>query len=116
MARPKREFPFTVGVFGIPAKIINSEVCIKVNVRGDQENQRNLAKLDPASTVLLVDCAGGAVGNEDAGIDDAALAREIAEETGGCTMTPLEPQFRPPFALLSKEDGKPGDLAFWKPI
>ena len=116
MARPKREFVFNVGVFGIPAKIdADGIVRIKVNVRTDQEAQRKLAKLDPTSTVLLVDCPGGAVGNQDKGIDDAALAREIAEETGGCTITPRG-EFRLPFDLKPKEDGTPGDLAYWKPV
>lgn len=114
MARPKREFTFNVGVFGIPAKLVDGVVHIKVNVRTDQQYQREVAKLDPTSTVLLVDCPGGAVGPEDTGIDDAALAREIAEETGGCTIT-SKSDFRPPLVLFPK-DGKPGDLAFWKPI
>ena len=115
MARPKRTFTFMVGVFGVPAKIDqDGNVRIMVNVRTDQERQRELAKLDPQATVLLVDCPGGAVGYEDKCIDDAALRREIAEETGGCTITPMG-EFRPPFALISKDDN-PGDLAFWKPV
>ncbi len=84
MARPKRTISFTVGVFGIPARIdAEGNVRIKVNVRTDQSRQLDLAKLDSSSTVLLVDCPGGAIGHEDVAIDDAALAREIAEETGG---------------------------------
>ncbi len=127
MARPKREFvflagehgltvggTFNVGVFGIPAKLVNGEVHIKVNVRTDQARQRELAKIDPTLTVLLVDCPGGAVSSEDKGIDDAAVAREIYEETLGCTITP-KGEFRSPLVLLPK-DGKPGDLAFWKPV
>lgn len=116
MTRLKRTFSFSVGVFGIPAKIdADGKVRIKVNVRTDQEYQRNVARLDPASTILLVDCPGGTVDTDDKTIDDSALAREIAEETGGCTITP-KGEFRPPFALLPKEDGTGGDLAFWKPV
>lgn len=109
----KEKATFSVGVFGIPAKVIDGIIKIKVNVRTDQANQRKLANLPEDSTILLVDCPGGAVKPGDTSLEQA-LAREIAEETGGCTMESLG-DFREPLQLM-KDPSKPYDLAFWKPV
>ena len=104
---------FHVGVFGIPARIVNGEVKIKCNVRGDQAKQKEIAKVPQESTVLLVDCPGGAVKHGDASLD-AALAREIYEETDGCAIRSLG-EFRRPLELMGDRSA-PYDLAFWKPV
>lgn len=122
MARPKGVFRFNVGLFGIPAKIVDGVVRIKVNVRTDQEDQRELAKLPKDSPILMVDCSGGAVGeNEDP--DDSALAREISEETVDCTITPKGEfrEFRQPTPILPKGEktrrrsGLEASRAPWRP-
>ena len=46
--------------------------------------------------------------------DAAPPCEKVTEERGGSTI-PQKGNFRPPFALLSKDE-KPGDLAFWKPV
>ncbi len=106
----------TTGVFGIPAKIVDGKVRIKVNVRTDQEKQKDTAKLPKDSTVLLVDCPGGGRQNKETKGD--ALRREIFEETGGCTIT-LTGNFSPDPDLDLIKDGtteSPDDYAFWAPI
>lgn len=111
---------FNVGVFGIPAKLVNGVVRIKVNVRGDdaeQARQWKLAKLTPIPGVQIIDCPGGGVRPGDESLE-AALRREIAEETVGCQLELLD-VFSQAFELMGEERGtpeKPFDLAFWQPI
>lgn len=105
---------FYVGVFGIPAKLVNGVIKIKCNVRTDQEKQREIAQLPSESKILLVDCPGGAVKHGDESLDQA-MNREIGEETGGCQVQPLTLGFFAPLELMGKRLA-PYDLAFWKPI
>jgi hypothetical protein len=115
---------FTVGVFGLPCrKNKNNQLCIMVNVRTDQEKQRALAGLPVDSLVKIIDALGGGVELEDfPDIKDASffkvLEREIAEETGGCTIKSFA-DFSGPFMIVTnnQDEGKPtGDIAFWMPI
>jgi len=109
---------FHVGVFGIPAKLVNGVVRIKVNVRGDeaeQTRQWGLAKLTPVPGISIIDCPGGAVKPGDKSMEEA-LRREIAEETGGCELELLG-EFSQAFQFMSEGTlEKPADLAFWCPI
>lgn len=137
MARPKRVFrgeapafgisqemldrlgignrEYNLGLFGIPAIIdVKGTVRIKVNVRTDQEYQRKLAKLDPSTTVLLVDCPGGAVAESDTNAHQG-LAREISEETAGCTITE-KGEFSDPLEFVPDDPTKLCDIAQWKPV
>ncbi len=108
----KEKAPFYVGVFGIPAKLVDGVVKIKCNVRTDQKEQRKIAGLAEESTVLLVDCPGGAIRPGDTS-REAALARETAEETCGSTIVSLG-EFRQPLELMGERPLY--DLAFWKPV
>lgn len=115
---------FTVGVFGLAClKDDDGTLRIKVNVRTDQEKQRKLAGLSEDSKVLIVDMPGGGVEladfpePKDALLFDV-LAREIKEETGGCTIRALG-HFSGPFMVVTnnQDETKPtGDLAFWVPV
>jgi len=115
---------FTVGVFGLACWNDNGTLRIKVNVRTDQERQRELAKLPADSQVLIIDMPGGGVDLEDFPDIKAAnllevLRREFAEETGGCHFHTLTDDFSGPVMVVTNnQDGtKPaGDLAFWRPI
>jgi len=109
----KEKALFNVGVFGIPAKLIDGVVHIKVNVRTDQAYQKKQANLPEDSPLLLVDCPGGAVKPGDTSLF-GALVREIREETGGCNIDQLD-EFRPPLELM-KDSTKNYDLAFWMPV
>jgi len=110
---------FHVGVFGIPARLINGVIRIKVNVRGDeaeQARQWTIAKLAPIPGVKIIDCPGGAVKPGDKSLEEA-LCREIAEETGGCQLDLLDKDFSQPFEFMSEGTlEKPGDIAIWRPI
>src|SRR3989344_4716043 len=109
---------FHVGVFGIPAKLVSGVILIKANVRGDeaeQNRQWGLAKLAPIPGVSIIDCPGGAVKPGDKSME-AALRREVAEETGGCELELLD-DFSQAFEFLSEGTvEKPADLAYWRPI
>jgi hypothetical protein len=109
---------FHVGVFGIPAKLVDGVVRIKANVRGDeaeQSRQWGLAKLAPIPGVSIIDCPGGAVKPGDKSLE-AALRREVAEETGGCKIGLLG-NFSQAFEFMSEGTvEKPADLACWCPI
>ena len=109
---------FTVGVFGIPAKLVDGVVRIKVNVRGDEVEQARqwvIAKLAPISGVKIIDCPGGAVKPDDRSLE-IALRREIAEETDGCQLELLS-GFSQAFEYANEGTAeKPSDLALWLPI
>ncbi len=104
---------FSVGVFGIPAKIVNGVIRIKVNVRMDQDRQRKAAGLPEDSPIFLVDCPGGGVMTDDESME-SALQREVFEETGGCEFIDCD-GWQEPLVLLNREKGQ-YDIAFWKPI
>ena len=110
---------FHVGVFGIPARLVDGVVRIKVNVRGDEVEQARqwaIAKLAPILGVKIIDCPGGGVRPGDKSLDEA-LRREIAEETGGCELSLLEKSFSEPFEFMSEGTlEKPADIAIWRPI
>jgi hypothetical protein len=115
---------FTVGVFGLAAKIVDGVIRIKVNVRTDQERQKELAKLPANSTVKIIDMPGGGVEFEDfsslkkEGLF-SVLSREIKEETGGCIIIQTSAFFCGPYlaAVNGEDPTKPvGDIAFWMPI
>ncbi|MEK7541166.1 MAG: hypothetical protein AAB529_02975 [Patescibacteria group bacterium] len=114
---------FTVGVFGLAARLVDGIVRIKVNVRTDQERQKQLAKLLADSPVKIVDMPGGGVSFDDFSLLKgegllAVLRREIAEETGGCTIQPLGEFSGPVMVATNDKDlAKPiGDIAFWMPV
>lgn len=94
---------FTVGVFAVPAIVRDCEVRIKVNVRTDQERQKELAGID--SEVKIVDLLGGGVKEGESFLE--ALVREVEEESG-CQMKSLG-EFRGPLVAGN-------DMAFWMPI
>ncbi|MGD0577152.1 MAG: NUDIX hydrolase [Candidatus Staskawiczbacteria bacterium] len=104
---------FTIGVFGLAAKIIGGVVRIKVNVRTDQERQWQAAKLNPIPGVQIIDCPGGGVCVLES-LEDA-LKREIREETGGCDIC-IMGRFRPPIPFINNDPSKPSDLAVWAPV
>lgn len=115
---------FTIGVFGLAAqKDSCGKLRIKVNVRTDQERQKELAGLPVDSKVKIVDIPGGGVDFEDFPEPKKAnlftvLEREVSEETLGCTIESLG-EFRGPFMVVTNntDDKKPsGDVAFWMPI
>lgn len=115
---------FTMGVFGLACWNDNGTLRIKVNVRTDQERQRELAKLPADSKVLIVDMPGGGVEIEDfpdtkqANLLDV-LKREVAEETGGCTLDFIPADWFGPVMVVTNisDPAKPtGDIAFWRPI
>lgn len=110
---------FNVGVFGIPARLVNGVVRIKVNVRGDEVEQARqwaIAKLAPIPGVRIIDCPGGAVNFGDKSLE-AALRRETAEETGGCELELLDKDFSQPFYYAGEGTlEKPSDIAIWRPI
>jgi 8-oxo-dGTP pyrophosphatase MutT (NUDIX family) len=115
---------FTVGVFGLAAKIVDGVIRIKVNVRTDQERQKELAKLPADSPLKIVDMPGGGVEFEDFSLLKnegllSVLEREIKEETGGCIIIPTSAFFCGPYlvAVNGEDPTKPvGDIAFWMPI
>lgn len=71
----------TVGVFGVALRVVDGQTRILVNVRTDQEEQRQLAGLPKESTVLIVDLPGGRWLASDK-TEEEGLRREIHEETG----------------------------------
>lgn len=109
----KALFQFSIGVFGLAAKITNGVVRIKVNVRTDQERQWKAAKLEPIPGVQIVDCPGGAVWQNESLID--ALRRELKEETSGCDIKVMD-TFSKPLPFLNADLTKPSDMAMWAPI
>ncbi len=109
----KALFQFSIGVFGLAAKIIEGVVRIKVNVRTDQDRQWEIAKLAPIPGVQIVDCPGGAVRLNESLVD--ALRREIIEETGGCDIK-IMGDFSKPLPFLNADLTKPSDMAVWVPI
>ena len=113
----------SVGVFGLPAKLIKGVIYIKVNERTDQRRQWELAKMEPIPGVSIVDCPGGTMKIQD--FEElkaegllATLKREIGEETCGCEITVTGDFSRPYFVATNKDDPeKPfGDIAVWAPI
>ena len=109
----KALFQFSIGVFGLAAKIINGIVRIKVNVRTDQDRQWAAAKLSPISGVQIVDCHGGAIQLGETQAE--ALTREIREETGGCEIR-ITGAFSKPLPFLNTDLSKPSDMAIWVPV
>jgi len=115
---------FTFGVSGLAARKDGfGNLRIMVNVRTDQERQKELAGLPVDSKVKIVDIPGGGVDFEDFPEPKKAdlfnvLKREVAEETGGCTIESLG-EFRGPLMVVTNntDNKKPsGDMALWMPI
>jgi 8-oxo-dGTP pyrophosphatase MutT (NUDIX family) len=112
---------FAVGVFGLACWNDSGTLRIKVNVRTDQEAQRKKASAaDP--NIKFVDLPGGGVELKDLSSRQSplldALRREIAEETGGCSIEPVG-DFSAPYLVVSNaeaHDRPAGDLAFWMPV
>ena len=107
----------TTGVFGLPAKILDGNIRIKVNVRTDQERQWQLAKLEPIAGVQIVDCPGG--GLQQGEDFEKGLRREIREETGDCEIkfSSSLKYFSKPYSFFGEGTAeKPNDYAFWAPI
>lgn len=112
---------FKVGVFGLACWNDNGVLRIKVNVRTDQETQRKKIGLtDP--NIKIIDMPGGGVEIEDFSGQQVSLfevlQREIAEETGGCSIKSVGDFSAPYMVALNTQppDGVVGDLAFWMPV
>ncbi len=115
---------FTFGGFGLAARKNGlGIVCVKVNVRTDQERQKKLAGLPADSKVKIIDAPGGGVDFNDFSKSKQAnlfevVEREILEETGGCTIEKVG-EFSEPFVVVTNntDDKEPsGDIASWVPV
>ncbi len=110
-----------MGVFGLACWNDKGILRIKVNVRTDQEGQRNkIGATD--SNIQMIDLPGGGVEIEDLSNLQCSLLhvlqREIAEETGGCSIDPVG-DFSAPYMIVLNREGSghvEGDLAFWIPV
>lgn len=105
---------FTVGVFAFIFHDGDYDVRdswnmrVLVNVRTDQERQREVAGLPAHWPGVIVDLPGGAVSESDKTLE-GALLREIAEETK-CHAEIVEPLYGP-FEFIDTTNGV-RDLAF----
>jgi len=114
---------FTIGVFGMACRIDgHGKPRIMVNVRTDQERQKELAGLPINSKVKIIDAPGGGIEVNDLIKTKnpnlfEVLQREVSEETA-CEIESCG-DFRGPFMIITnnEHDTRPtGDLAFWMPI
>lgn len=118
MSQPKEFRPALckVGIFAVIGRWgAGVEIEFLVNVRTDQERQRQLAGLPADWSGVIVDLPGGTLQIGDASLEEC-LKREIAEETGGCGSKQRDVLLGP-FELIKAETGtaeKPHDLAFVK--
>lgn len=114
MSTPFQPALCTVGIFAVIGRYNRyRDVEILVNVRTDQERQRQLAGLPDDWPGKIVDLPGGTLQIGDLSFEQC-LEREVAEETGGCKSKQFGGFFGP-FPLIKEETGtaeKPHDLAF----
>lgn len=118
MPQPFQPALCKVGIFAVIGRLNDqNEVEILVNVRTDQEKQRQLTDLPENWAGKVVDLPGGTLQIGDLSFEQC-LEREIAEETAGCDSKPLG-NILGPFTLIKAETGtaeKPHDLAFVAPV
>lgn len=104
-----------VGIFAVIARQgTQGDVEVLINVRTDQERQRQAAGLPDDWSGKIVDLPGGTLQIGDSSFEQC-LEREITEETGGCDSKMIGDGFIGPFPLIKPETGsadKPHDLAF----
>lgn len=103
-----------VGVFAVIGRLgSQNDIEILVNVRTDQDNQRQVGDLPDTWAGVIVDLVGGTLQIGDTSLEEC-LKRETTEETGGCDCK-LIGTIIGPFPLIKTDTGtaeKPHDLAF----